>query len=203
MMLSLIVATRNQISSPEPSIVDDRPVMTPLAFRHFPSAEFAIARRGFLEVPHPAPRVPSLVELLIHHSRVSPNIDIPNNLSSRRYSRNIDSEDQIQALPLSNMLHANLPFYLHNLGDPSNRERTQRRRRELGPRVMYLTSATLIVVPANLLSQWDREVTKHCAVPLRVLILRAKTPMPTVRSLATDYDVNPHIFLFMNNSNMS
>ena len=39
MTLSLILSTLNQLSAPEESIVDDRSVMTPLSFRHFPSPE--------------------------------------------------------------------------------------------------------------------------------------------------------------------
>lgn len=192
MTLSLIMATRNQISSPEPSIVDERPVMTPLAFRHFPSAEFTSARKRQPDAVRTAyyPGVPSLVELLLHHHRTSPNCIIPENLSSTRYLRDTEREDNVQTLPLGDVLRVNTPFYHHYLGEPTNRERLKRKKADIRPRTMYLTSATLVVVPPNLLSQWDREVTKHCAIPLRVLILRSKTPMPSVRSLAADYDVS-------------
>ncbi|KAJ3516660.1 hypothetical protein NLJ89_g1000 [Agrocybe chaxingu] len=191
MMLSLIVATRNQISSPEPSIVDDRPVLTPLAFRHFPSSDFSTARKRFYcdSDPRSGVRVPSLVELVLHKARVTPNCEIPPSMLTKRYGYELQREDEVSALPIGEVLRANAPFYHHYLGEPSNRERAQRNNRQRGPKVMYLTSATLVVVPANLLSQWDREITKHCAVPLRVLILRANTPMPSVRSLVTDYDI--------------
>ena len=192
MILSLIVATKNQISAPEGSIVDDRPVMTPLSFRHFPSAEFSTSRKRLFRgnPPQEVSRVPSLVELMLHRSRTDPYCDIPKSYSCVQYCRHTRIEDKFYTLPLSKMLRENVPFYYHYLGDPSIRERTPRNRRDQGPKVMYLTSATLIVVPANLLSQWDREITKHCSIPLRVLMLRTKTPTPSAKSLATDFDVS-------------
>jgi len=195
MMLSLIVATKDQIPLPEPSIIDERPIMTPLAFRHFPSGDFASTRKRFhrrldpLEKRNSGSRIPTLVELLIHQYRVSPHCGIPRNLSSRNYTRMVEMKDRIETLPLGDILRANAPFYLHYSGVPQDWERVKRKKSELSPRLMYLTSATLVIVPPNLLSQWDREIMKHCAVPLRVLILRSKTMLPCVRNLANDYDV--------------
>ena len=199
MILSLIAATKNQISTPEESIVDDRPVMTPLSFRHFPSAEFDTSRKRFFRGnhqhnSHEISRVPSLVELMLHRSRTAPYCNIPKNYSSTQYHRLTKSEDEVNTLPLGEMLRENVPFYHHYLGDPSIRERSPRNRFDRGPKVMYLTSATLIIVPANLMSQWDREITKHCSAPLRVLMLRTKTQVPSVKSLATDYDVGRTLF---------
>ncbi|PPQ86914.1 hypothetical protein CVT25_009800 [Psilocybe cyanescens] len=189
MILSLIVATRNQISAAEPTIVDVRTIMTPLAFRHFPSGTYASTRKLVLPTPPEPISVPSLVELMLHKARITPNCVIPPDITSKRSNRVVEKADEVDILPLGDMLRANVPFYFQHLVEPSNRERVQRRNRDTRPRIMYLTSATLIIVPANLLSQWDREITKHCDVPLRVLILRAKTPVPSVRSLATDYDI--------------
>ena len=196
-ILSLIAATKNQISSAEESIVDDRPVMTPLSFRHFPSAEFATSRKKFSRGnnSHEISRVPSLVELMLHRSRTVPYCDIPKNYSSTQYCRLTRIEDEVNTLPLGKMLRENVPFYHHYHGDPSIRERSPRNNRcDRGPKVMYLTSATLVIVPANLLSQWDREIMKHCSTPLRVLMLRTKTPVPSVKSLATDFDVGRILF---------
>lgn len=200
MMLTLIAATKNQISLPEPSIVDERPVLTPLALRHFPSGHFASARKRFLcsqglyDEQDAFLRIPSLVELILHSHRVSPHCEITDKVSGQRYARAIKAEDEIQALPLGELLRANTPFYHHYPGEPHNRERAKRKAPELGPKIMYLTSATLVVVPPNLVSQWDREITKHCDFPLRVLILRAKTPLPSIRELANDYDVSSVLF---------
>jgi hypothetical protein len=193
-ILSLIAATKNQLSTPEESVVDDRPVMTPLSFRHFPSAEFATSRKKFfrgnhLHNSHEISRVPSLVELMLHRSRTTPYCNILKPPSGTQYCRLTKSEDKVNTLPLGEILRQNAPFYHHYHGDPSIRERSPRNRCDRGPKVMYLTSASLVIVPSNLLSQWDREIMKHCSTPLRVLMLRTKTQVPSVRSLATDFDV--------------
>lgn len=187
MVLTLIMATRNQLSDVEPHIVDTRRVMTPLAFRHFPSGEFAVARKQYLRQPSQRMGVPSLVELMLHHARVAPDLTVPASFARKQYREKLD---EIDTLPLGDILRANNPFYFHHLAEPTNRERKQRHAKDKCPKIMYLTSATLIVVPANLLSQWDREISKHCDEPLRVLLLRTKTPVPSVQSLATDYDVS-------------
>ena len=194
MVLSLIAATKNQISSPEACIVDSRPVMTPLSFRHFPSEEFSTSRKRFSRGHSKnVSRVPSLTELMLHRYRTAPYI--PKSYSSTQYRCYSNKIEEVNTLPLGKMLRENVPFYHHYLEDPSSsRERTPRNRRDQGPKVMYLTSATLVIVPANLLSQWDREIMKHCSIPLRVLILRTKTPVPSVKNLATDFDVSRTLF---------
>ncbi|TFK36351.1 hypothetical protein BDQ12DRAFT_686775 [Crucibulum laeve] len=197
MILSLVLTTLNQLPLPEESIIDDRPVMTPLAFRHFPSSEFNTARQCFLRGKEVAPgadesRVPSLVELLVHRARTTPVTSLPDLTTAHGqylYEKRQSIEDTIELVPAGALLRANVPFYHHYPGEPSNHERVQRMQTRMGPKVMYLSSATIVVVPANLLSQWDREITKHCEVPLRVLILRARTPMPSVKDLAGNYDV--------------
>lgn len=195
MVIGLILATLRQISAPEESIVDDRPVLTPLSLRHFPSPESSAARRRLSRDQHEKPSpfcVPSLVELLIHHSRTSPDINVPDTSTPRglqKSTRTQTIEDDVEVLPPGQLLKYNVPFYHHYTGDPMNNERVRRVANKPGPRVMYLTSATLIVVPPNLLGQWDREITKHAEYPLRVLILRSKSPLPALKSLASDYDV--------------
>ncbi|KAF9469380.1 P-loop containing nucleoside triphosphate hydrolase protein [Collybia nuda] len=196
MILSLILATVNQISKPEESIVDERPVMTPLAFRYFPSSDCITARKRFFRggdntFPQQS-RVPTLVELLMHHHRTAPNTTIPNTssrLDSRKTERRRSVEAQVEQIRPWELLKSNTPFYHHYQENPTNYERAQRNESQPGPRVVYLTSATLIVVPANLLSQWDREIQKHCEYPLRVLIVRSGTAMPAANSLASDYDI--------------
>lgn len=278
MILSLIAATKNQISSPEKSTVDRRPVMTPLSFRHFPSGKFDNSRKKFFDglksfkkifgnpepqspeligaprVPmgsiraisasrpvqaprppqapmplqgpkprpstfdHPDPaelatsrknffrgnrkdnpleisRVPSLVELLLDRHRTTPYCDIPKSYSSTHYQRLKKCEDAVKSLHFGAMLRENVPFYHHYDVEPRfTRPQTRglkitRHAKIPGPKVMYLTSATLVVVQDNVLSQWEREITKHCAPPLRVLFLRTKIEVPSVKILATDFDV--------------
>jgi hypothetical protein len=63
---------------------------------------------------------------------------------------------------------------------------------------MYLTSATLVVVPPNLLAQWNSEILKHCLGPeesedaLRFLIVNPKEELPAARLLASNYDVSAY-----------
>ncbi|GLB34634.1 putative SNF2 family protein N-terminal domain [Lyophyllum shimeji] len=197
MILALVLATIDQISSPEESIVDDRPVLTPLAFRYFPSSECIAARKRFHRsredtFPIQGSRVPSLVELLVHRRRTTPdtrifNLNTPSGLEID--AKMAEMKAQVDQIPPGELLRLNAPFYYHYRGEPTVAERSPRKSSDPGPRKMFLTSATLIIVPPNLLSQWDREIHKHCEYPLRVLILRSGTPMPSVTSLASDYDI--------------
>jgi N12 class adenine-specific DNA methylase len=56
---------------------------------------------------------------------------------------------------------------------------------------MYLTNATLIVIPVNLLSQWESEMNKHCDSQcfLRVLVLQKEVALPSAKIMASNYDV--------------
>ncbi|TFK30303.1 hypothetical protein FA15DRAFT_663708 [Coprinopsis marcescibilis] len=190
MIIALILATLHQLPSPEESLLDDRPILTPLSFRHFPSSECVLARKRLGHNAEPTgDRVPSLVEMLLHRIRTAPDNNVPNlNIPAgeRRSLRLSSSEEHFEKLPFSDLCNANVPFYFHHLGEP---ERTKRGNNATGPKRMYLSAATLVVVPANLLSQWDREIIKHAELPLRTLIARTKTEMPPVRELATNYDV--------------
>jgi len=203
MILALVLATIHQISSPEESIVDDRPVLTPLSFRYFPSAESTGARKRFFQgkdnaFPSQSSRVPSLVEVLLHHRRTAPDASIPDTTTVQgllSYERQMEISYKVEQIHPGKLLHATTPFYHHYEGEPTTDERSQRKRTDPGPRLVYLTSATLIIVPTNLLSQWSREIHKHVEYPIRVLILRPGTQMPHVTSLASDYDVSYFIML--------
>ena len=178
--------------------MDDRPVMTPLSFRHFPSSECISARKQFFRGTEGAftpqsSRVPSFVELLLHHKRTTPDTSIPNTTTVQgqlSYERHMDIVSKVEQIYPDQLLRATTPFYYHFEEDPTANQRTRRNRTDPGPRRVYLTSATLIIVPTNLLGQWDREIQKHVEYPIRMLILRPGTPMPHVTSLASDYDVS-------------
>ncbi|OJA17037.1 hypothetical protein AZE42_03572 [Rhizopogon vesiculosus] len=184
MILGLVLATVEQLSQPEESLLDHRPVMSPLAYRTFPADEYLNARRRagtHTSSTLDTTRVPSLVEILLHRIRIwGDNVDV------RPY------EEQLEASNLWQLLQANTPFYhQYPLKSPKHAfgpSRTRDPIREY-PRLMYLTTATLIVVPVNLLGQWDREILKHCHSTVRYLIVGQTTQIPNARFLASDYDV--------------
>jgi SNF2-related domain len=175
--------------------------MTPLSFRYFPSAECISARKRFLQgqqdaFPPQSFRVPSFVELLLHHKRTTPDTSIPNTATVQgllSYERQMEFVSKVEQIHPGQLLQATTPFYFHYEGEPTSTERVRRKENDPGPRRVYLTSATLIIVPANLLGQWGREIQKHVEYPIRVLILRPGTPMPHVTSLASDYDVSSSV----------
>ncbi|KAF6763738.1 SNF2 family N-terminal domain-containing protein [Ephemerocybe angulata] len=194
MVLSLILATLRQLPKPEESLFDDRPIMTPLSFRYFPSQACATARarlscKGKARAEC---RVPSLVELLLDRSRTAPIEAVPNLTTEQgriRESMLEEMEENFENLPLAELRRTTTPFYFHYPGDPTNNDRDRRNRGSSAPKRMYLSPATIIVVPPNLLKQWDMEIMKHCEYPVRVLILREKSDMPSVNVLAMEYDI--------------
>ncbi|KAJ7766642.1 P-loop containing nucleoside triphosphate hydrolase protein [Mycena metata] len=191
MVLGLILATRYQLSDPAPSIMNTRPVLTPLAFRHFPSDEFAAARTGFFPKNKANKRtsVPSLVEILLHKMATNP-VTFVSEAQTDRYANLKEAVDNLEhyAGPRKD----NLPFYLDYQEEPMDNERENKRarsRQTRGPRMLHLTSATLVVVPENLLLQWEQECSLHCEDSLRMLVLRRGDPMPSARVLASEYDI--------------
>jgi hypothetical protein len=191
MILTLVLATLNDMPTPEVLIhhTASPTVMTPLAFRHFPS-DFEKERKRVLTDTErnqfsQGPRVPSLVELLLHHLRVPRSGFQP--VILQKY------QDALEDRKLYNPLMANTPFYHHYDGVESVclNERSQRHQSEDDrPRVLFLSSATLIVVPTNLQRQWYSEILKHCDdSAIRVLNLTAKTVMPPAHALASNFDV--------------
>lgn len=193
MIIALVLATLRQLPQPEESLVDARPVLTPLSLRHFPSLECMTARtRISYKGKERACRVPSLVELLLDSSRTSPCDAVPNLTTTegcKKAARLEYMEENFESLPLAQLRDACPPFYFQYPGDPSDFDRDRRKRSTSAPKRMYLSAATLVVVPPNLLGQWDREITKHSEDSLRVLILRDRSDMPTVKELASNYDV--------------
>ncbi|KAH9079288.1 SNF2 family N-terminal domain-containing protein [Lactarius deliciosus] len=186
MTLALILATIDQLSKPEESIHDARPVMTPLAFRHFPKFEASRKRlsRGRASAsPRNDDSFPRLLELMLHYVRTSPD-----HLHLRR------NVEWLQNRGLQTLLDLNAPFYLQS-EEPAVSKRSRRKDANRGFRKMHLTSATLIVVPPNLLAQWNSEILKHCLGPdetddaLRFLIVKPKDELPSVRNLASNYDI--------------
>lgn len=195
MTLTLIMATLHQLSAPEESMIDVRPVLTPLSLRYFPSGEMAAARNRLMRSRRqkstdvPTLGVPSLPELLLHQMCTKPDETV----WERRMRPDSEWDNTLQIFEQHQfrvLFQSNIPFYHHYDTEPTDNGRFKRRRGAAGPRTMYLTSATLIVVPSNLISQWDREIHKHCERELRVLILRSRSKLPDAKTLASDYDVS-------------
>jgi len=189
MVLALVLATIDQLSKPEESIHDARPVMTPLAFRHFPYSQFEAARKHLsprrLQAPtHDGSSFPRLMEIVLHYVRTSPD-----GLHLRQ------NTEWLQNRGIQSLIDLTVPYYLQSQ-EPVALARPLRKNADLGFRTMYLTSATLIVVPPNLLAQWNSEILKHCLGPdesddaLRCLIVNPKEELPAARILASNYDVS-------------
>lgn len=182
MILGLILATLGQLPEPEEAVLDDQSALTPLAYRHFPMHECITARdrTGLPPLSQTDERrVPSLVEILLHHIRLS---------TAMRELH--EYEDELKATNLWQLLHSNTPFYLHSAATAKLRGLPRSRRPiKLGPRIMYLSSATLVIVPLTLLGQWHREIQKHCLSDVRYLMVHQSGDLPAAKVLATDYDV--------------
>jgi hypothetical protein len=183
-VLGLIMATKHQISSPDdpPWNAPERPVLTPLAFRHFPLSQFEHSRSDAHVKSRRAP-LPSLVEMLTHFIRASPECIGP---------PGYDVYLQERCPHLWEPLARNHPFY-HVYEHIPETASPRRKGLNRGPRRVYLTSATLAVVPRAILEQWNAEINKHCdGGSLRVLFLdsgdRAST-IPPPYELASNYDV--------------
>ncbi|KAJ3530656.1 hypothetical protein NM688_g7678 [Phlebia brevispora] len=187
MTLALIACTLDQLPAPEESILDARPVLTPLAFRYFPSDDFVAARVKLSsgtrrrKLGNPAehgPRIPSLVEHLVHFCRANPR-----GLHLQRY------ESELEARALWDPLQKNVPFYYH-YDEPVEDRRPSRKQAPPGPRRMYLTNATLVLVPPNLYNQWVNEINKHCNSRITSRVYRATNePLPGARELCSAYDI--------------
>ncbi|KAI0707952.1 P-loop containing nucleoside triphosphate hydrolase protein [Earliella scabrosa] len=179
MMLSLILATLDQLSSPEEAFHEQRTPMTPVALRHFQTPD-AIAERSKLAKDKVLRNtgIPSLVELMLHRCRVQPET-----LALR------ENQEQLKQQNLWRPLRANVPFYLST--DPPKDVGYGAARGSSGsaPRVMYLTTATLVVVPDNLELQWHNEINKHTTGGILRVLTVQKKELPSAPKLATDYDV--------------
>jgi hypothetical protein len=177
MVLSVIVSTLHELPSPEPSIIDShRPVLTPVAFRHFSGPDYQSARQR-AHIRKTALRVPSLVEILLHRTRIHP-------------THVAKSQERFEETRLWSCYQRNIPFYHHYPLNLADLHRKKRNNHVPGPKTMFLTSASLVIVPTNLISQWMTEIHKHCAIPVRVLTVRRSDSIPSARVLASEYDVS-------------
>lgn len=184
MILGLVLATLDQLPAPEESVFDPRPVLTPLSLRSFSEAEEAreqlIKTMGEKPYPADADRLPSLFELCLDQCTLNADLlDL----------RHPEHEEVLTRLQVSETLRKNTPFYLHYNAEPPGDLRP--RDSSDAPRTIYLSSATLVVVPGALYNQWASEINKHCDSTLRCFT-SSEGRLPTARALLS-YDVG-HLY---------
>ncbi|KIP07791.1 hypothetical protein PHLGIDRAFT_35256, partial [Phlebiopsis gigantea 11061_1 CR5-6] len=180
MILALIMATIGRLPSPEESHM---PVLTPLSLRLSPSPIHAAAREKIPQRYRKWPASPtgqrpgilSLVELALDVARVKPSA-----ACVRKH------QNTLQGKGLWTPYSRNSPFYLHYKDEDQEERRSSRHANvNKGPRTMFLSAGTLIVVPANLIDQWTNEINKHCDNSLiQYYIAKDKTPLPSAQQLA-------------------
>jgi hypothetical protein len=177
MILALVLATIDQLPAPE-ELLSTPVILTPLAFRHFPGLEYEVCRENCRQNTEVFP-VPSLLEFMIHYISSAPD----GSARSRRSRSALESRPS-----LLESLQQNVPYYLQSIDvvKPSR----ARGKKTTGSRRIFLTSATLIVVPGNLVAQWVSEIHKHIsAEEIRVLVVNDQDNFPPLMSMVSDYDV--------------
>lgn len=179
MILSLILASRKALPKPPEEMTDDSSVLTPLSIRYFPYSQHISARKLAMRgKPRSEHRLPSLVEICCDSIRSSPEeVDFEQH------------EEELEMRGLWEPINSNTPFYLH-LDRNFMRETPGLRQKMKLPRVMYLSPATIIVVPRTLVAQWRSEILKHCSASVRHLVIKGSTKIPPAHKLASDYDVS-------------
>ena len=198
MILALVLFTMMHISTPPESLHHINPTLTPISLTTFPSQPYrdaykklqnVVKPRNVKKTSSPNIQIPTLKNILVHYLLAQP-------VGFRLQ----DYEDDLQEMELYPQFEENIPFYLHYPEPMLNTLHSQRRTVEPKPRVMYLTAATLIVVPGNLLHQWDTEINNHCQTDIvRHLVVRDK-PLPPASELASKYDVRD-LYSFTYSSN--
>ncbi|PSR82277.1 P-loop containing nucleoside triphosphate hydrolase protein [Coniella lustricola] len=77
----------------------------------------------------------------------------------------------------------------YHLPRPESRRVSRRPSKDLPPRKIYLTHATLVVVPANLLKQWLAEISKHTQhLQLYTITAKSASVLPDTQTLG-QYDI--------------
>jgi hypothetical protein len=185
MTLSLILSTVDQLPAPPEALDMATPILTPLALKLFPSEAYREARkvaaaekRGTKDEPL---GIPSLLETMVHYVRVnSENVGLQ------------PAEEELREARLWEPIMANTPFYFQRDAKNVDRGRPLRAARSRSPPVLtYLSPATLVLVPQNLLGQWENEINKHCTaqIPQRILVIQKEVKIPPPKQLASDYIV--------------
>lgn len=125
-------------------------------------------------------QLPPLRQLCAHVLRLSGQ-----SIAPEQYSK----DDRFKVLAMETLLKSATPFF--HLWPPLRGNRTPRVEVERLPVKVYLSTATLVVVPGNLQAQWQGEIDKHTKPgSLRVLYLpHAQSVIPPAIDLANNYDL--------------
>lgn len=185
MTLSLILSTIDQLPAPPEAHQTAIPVLTPIALKFFPSELYSEARKIAPTSSQGAKDeqlgVPPLLETMVHYVRInSENVGLQ------------PAEEELREARLWEPIMANTPFYFQPYTKATDRNRPLRATRAQPPPVLtYISPATLVLVPQNLLGQWENEINKHCTpqIPQRVLVIQKEVRIPSPKQLASDYIV--------------
>lgn len=186
MALSLILSTVDQLPAPPEALETATPVLTPIALKFFPSEPYDEARKLAVTsrrgVTDEQLGVPPLLETMVHYVRInSENVGLQ------------PAEEELREARLWEPIMANTPFYFRRDVKATDRNRPLRATRPKSPPLLtYLSPATLVLVPQNLLGQWENEINKHCTsqIPQRVLVIQKEVRIPSPKQLASDYIVS-------------
>ncbi|KAG7092981.1 hypothetical protein E1B28_009281 [Marasmius oreades] len=202
MILALVMSNINELSTPESIAGEQPPVLTPLSLRHhyYPDQKLSLGGAAFRSTRRAnssstSSAFPTFREILLEKLCRNPLVGVPNTatLCGRKRDakrRKISETFDNLPSPYFKWASSNAPFYISDVGSSKdNRFSVRNAGKRNVVRAMLLTSATLIVVPANLISQWDREIHKHCEEVPRVLIVREHKQLPSAKELATDFDI--------------
>lgn len=178
MLIALILSTLDRIPTPRR---DRTPVLTNLGLFKFPFRAYRKERERLAQgntghrLPEPVhPRVPSLTELALNLCSLQPAATKV--IEAHREGRLSDR--------LWGAVKANRPFY-HSYADGND----QLDASAIGPRLLYLSSATVVSVPDRLVGQWAMELNKHCETSELMIFQATSEDLPPPADLA-GYDVS-------------
>jgi hypothetical protein len=176
--------TLYQLSTPEESLIEPRPVLTPVCLRHFRTLDILESKGivyGDRNAVENIASFPTLAALISHQLR--------SDVDTSRFRK---KEDIMSSFSFWPEIKQNVPFYLQTSRKEvltSKRDGISRYPMLFPPRRIFLSTATLVIVPPHLFIQWQSEIHKHCEDGLRVLTLNYSDNMPCAEELANNFDI--------------
>jgi hypothetical protein len=123
----------------------------------------------------------------VHDRATSEDLELLQNYSDLKYDIT-----QYEDLKQNKNDLVHLPFYYATELDSLSR-RESRSSRTAGGKRMYLSNATLVVVPSILMPQWKEEISKHLEDTLEIVVLQDKKEMWAFEKLALRDIVKPDV----------